>query len=82
MSEVRSTDHQLETAFPIRDLNEHPGPIGLTKRELFAAMAMQGLLANPHFFEHAGRGVDIGVQINEMALKAANALLLSLETGT
>lgn len=27
---------------PIQDMNTHPGPLGLTKRELFAGMAMQG----------------------------------------
>ncbi|MFN5425544.1 MAG: hypothetical protein ACK5A2_09220, partial [Bacteroidota bacterium] len=33
----------------IPDLNNHPSPwIGLTKREYFAAMAMQGLLSNPN----------------------------------
>lgn len=34
---------------PIPDLNEHPSHwYGLTKREYFAAMALQGLLANPN----------------------------------
>lgn len=35
-----------QPAYPIRDMNEHPGPFGLTKREAFAMAAMQGMLAN------------------------------------
>jgi hypothetical protein len=31
-------------AFPIRDLNEHPGPIGMTLRDHFAGLAMQSIL--------------------------------------
>lgn len=34
-------------AFPIKDLNDHPGPIGMTLRDAFAAKAMQGIMANP-----------------------------------
>lgn len=32
--------------FPVRDMNEHTGPLGLTKREYFAAMAMIALHAS------------------------------------
>lgn len=42
---------------------------GLTKRELFAAMAMQGLLSNAHFNEFRG----------EYAVHAADALIKALE---
>jgi hypothetical protein len=32
-------------AFPIRDMNEHPGPLGLTMRDWFAGQALAGVLA-------------------------------------
>ncbi len=36
-----------DQAFPIPGDDEYIRWLGLTKRELFAAMAMQGVLANP-----------------------------------
>ena len=54
-------------AFPI------PGPlfaIGLTKRELFAAMAMQGIVSNPNAAIIAGPDV-----VAAAAVEAADALL-------
>ena len=47
----------------IPDLNNHPSPwIGLTKREYFAAMALQGILADgmdihQHLEGHASKAV-------------------------
>lgn len=35
-------------AFPIRDMNDHPGPIGLSIRDYFAAQAMQALLTSQY----------------------------------
>ena len=47
---------------------------GLTKREYFAAMAMQGILVN------MGRNrFDSIVQVTEEAVKAADALLKEIE---
>ena len=47
--------------------------VGLTKRELFAAMAMQGLLANPgNAFPRAA--------VKRIAVEQANQLLAELET--
>ena len=47
---------------------------GLTKREYFAAMAMQGILVN------MGRNrFDSIVQVTEEAVKAADALLKELD---
>ena len=57
-------------AFPI------PGPlfaIGLTKRELFAAMAMQGIASNPNAATIEGPDVVAGA-----AVEAADALLAEL----
>jgi hypothetical protein len=46
---------------------------GLTKRELIAAMAMQGLLANPGFREDVVHG-----RIARMAIDEANNLIYHL----
>lgn len=47
---------------------------GLTKREYFAAMAMQGFCANPGAYSDWGT-----LQIIEQAVKHADALLLYLQ---
>lgn len=57
----------------IPDLNNHPSEwYGLTKREYFAAMALQGILANkgPYWVGNA--------QIAEEAVMIANKLIESL----
>ena len=61
----------------IPDLNNHPSPwIGLTKREYFAAMAMQGYLANTNIggnylpIEHA---ID-SVKLADALIKALNEI--------
>ena len=57
-------------AFPI------PGPLfatGLTKRELFAAMAMQGALANPKAVN-----ADDAALVAAVAVECADALLAEL----
>lgn len=59
--------HQSQVA-----LENHPQMIGLTKREQFAAMAMQGLLANAEL-ERFYDGVEL------MAVEKADALLAELE---
>lgn len=54
---------------------------GLTKREHFAAMAMQGLLSNPEWMnEHEGKKYIMQDSvISEVAIKIADALLKELE---
>lgn len=47
-----------------------PGQIGLTKRELFAAMAMQGMLADG--------AVDIASTLAKLSVAYADALLAEL----
>lgn len=77
-------------AFPVKDVPEktdktqsgwmHTDYHGLTKRELFAAQAMQGLLSS--FTEKAAIGAwgsDIELVV-EISVKLADALLLALET--
>jgi len=49
---------------------------GLTKREHFAAMAMQGILSNPYWFEQGYYGESL---VGTNALKYADALLAELE---
>lgn len=44
---------------------------GLTKRELFAALAMQGLLANHHNIDER----QAPIQVAESSVKCAEALL-------
>lgn len=51
--------------------------IGLTKREYFAAMAMQGLCANPKYFDGSQEGcMDI---LPDDAVRLADTLLSELE---
>jgi hypothetical protein len=61
---------------PIHDPNTHA--FGLTKREYFAAMAMQGLLSLP-FEGMAFEQSEHGAATARKALKHADALLAELE---
>lgn len=66
-----------ELAFPHTELDTYSGKpcnqhFGLTKRELFAAMAMQGILANP---ERIG-GKD--QELTQYSVMLADALLTEL----
>lgn len=59
---------------PFNDLPKEACTLGLTKREHFAAMAMQGLLAGPH------AEADCGIEgLAHDAVLAADALLSALE---
>jgi hypothetical protein len=64
-----------ELAYPVKYLFDENFSVmgGLTKRELFAAMAMQGLLANPGFMEDVVHG-----RIAKMAIDEANNLIYHL----
>ena len=53
-----------------------PPPFGLTKREYFAALAMQGLLARPNRPEYRIEGSFV---VAGEAIAFANALLIELE---
>ena len=79
-----------EPAFPLESLiTPHEigpdkfdvrGPIGLTKREYFAAMAMHGLLANPRAWEGSElQWAETGpTKCAADSLKFADALLAAL----
>jgi hypothetical protein len=61
-----------DTAYPILDRVNCPG---LTKREYFAAMAMQGLVANPD------RDASVE-QDSTLSVKQADALIAALNKET
>jgi hypothetical protein len=64
-----------DMAFPALDTSYTPNgtiQLGLTKRELFAAMAMQGMLGDP---ERGGPPVDYA----HGAVECADALLTALK---
>jgi hypothetical protein len=61
-----------DNAFPSSPDKYEP-EFGLTKRELIAAMAMKGLLANPGFREDVVHG-----RIAKMAIDEANNLIYHL----
>ena len=66
-----------EPAFPGKRLDNRAGEIhflpGLTKREYFAAMAMQGIIQNP------GSGSVSLIGIARDAVRQADALIAELE---
>jgi hypothetical protein len=68
--------HPVNLVFDDGEIQHH----GLTKREYFAAMAMQGLLANPNGGMQKGGGMTFSpVGISELAVLHADALLAELE---
>ena len=55
---------------------------GLTKREYFAAMAMQGLLANAEQWKYMGtQSLDFKNEIRGLAVEFADALIAELNKG-
>lgn len=59
-----------DPAFPIIQTPTHSMYYGFTKREMFAGMAMIGIIANPKT-----HGVDLYDDIATEALKCADAML-------
>lgn len=57
-----------EPAYPAGNVNF----TGLTKRELFAAMAMQGLIAKSGYYDYTAK----------KSVEIANAMILELEKGS
>jgi hypothetical protein len=59
-----------DRAYPAFDKYNSIAELGLTKREYFAAMAMQGFIAsgfNDHFYEAVKRSVAIAIELeNEL----------------
>ena len=82
MTEINAKNTNAEqSAFPIQrvvsghgeDYWETPERPGLTKREYFAAMAMQGLISKERFID----GEDL-TKLPRMAVEFADALLTQL----
>lgn len=61
------------TAFPVVEPGQWTD-YGLTRRELFAVMAMQGLLAHPHH-----PSFDTEIAIAKWSVEQADALIKALE---
>ena len=61
-----------DNAFPISADKYNP-EFGLTKRELIAAMAMQGLLATPGEYEHAKTIAQWAVDQADALIERLNA---------
>lgn len=70
-----------QPAYPL-DPGKQPGlNAGLTKREMIAAMALQGMLANAQATEETIKhGVDLMQSFAYQAVEAADLLLKQLET--
>lgn len=67
-----------EPAFPLMS-TEHGPILGLTKREWFAGLAMQGIWANPHDVPGKIERDFLGDAIAKVAVRQADALLAELE---
>ena len=79
---IKNGDMPQNGAFSVsNDFNssEDMGGIGLTKREQFAAMAMQAMISSKYYSEFCGRydSKEDGVAIS--AVEHADALLAQLE---
>jgi hypothetical protein len=62
-----------DPAYPMHGFNK-----GLTKRELIAAMAMQGLLGNASIVGYKASYAELFETLSEMAEKSADALIARL----
>jgi len=69
-----------KSAFPLpKDRDEHPFRNGLTKREYFAAMAMQGLIAAPIAYILNDKKATSIQDMTTVAIECADELLKQLE---
>ena len=62
-----------DAAYPL--MGKISAAAGLTKRELFAAMAMQGLLGNASIVGYKASYAELFKTLSEMAEKSADALI-------
>lgn len=70
--------HSGDTAYPD---NSGIGQYGLTKRELFAAMAMQGMVSSEWYSDFAEGKGSLRDRIAENAVRHADALIKALNEG-
>jgi len=76
-NDERAAMNGRDMAFPVLDCEQTPNntfQLGLTKRELFAAMAMQGLVG-----QYAQGGMFMETHVAKGAVLYADALLAALE---
>jgi hypothetical protein len=73
---IQNRDGQFMRASSFADVG------GLTKRELIAAMAMQGILSNNEFGKQMRQSTDliVGDTVSRLSLQCADALLAALAT--
>ena len=64
------------TIHPVK-MDAHYSEFGLTKREYFAAMAMQGILARPDTYGHKSRQ-DFLTSHTSIAVELADQLIIEL----
>ena len=73
-SQEKAVKNGTECAYPIAAQDYYP-KFGLTKRELFAAMALQGAMGNNELLMHFAEN---GLEVEHYCLRAADALLIAL----
>lgn len=66
-------------AFPQDSNNHYAHDVGLSKREYFAGLAMQGLAANSYLLEISAIDENRGLKVVKLAVDMADALLEALE---
>lgn len=74
-------ENSKQPAYPIVGMAFNEETKGLTKRELIAAMAMQGILANPELCQSMSDASDY-LSLASDSLLAADALLSELDKPT
>ncbi len=82
---MTNKDNKNLPAHPIQvDINPFERAVcyGLTKREYFAGLAMQGMAASQYWAENFNNNEDDLKNMAYVAVKAADALLKELETPT
>jgi len=65
-------------AFPVAATTEDVGHFGMTKREYFAALALQGLLSNPEDCDAEENPEDLAPSYARSSVIYADALIAAL----
>jgi hypothetical protein len=79
---MKANEAAYQPVFPINPEGQSMTTPGLTKLELFSAMAMQGLASNVFWLEQNRRVEDIAQHTADNAIVLARALLSELEKVT
>lgn len=73
-AQEKATLNGMEATFSRPETEDYEPEFGLTKREYFAGLALQGLVSNQHYAPQADTSY-----LPKLALGYADALLLELE---